>query len=92
MLPITADGWATAPRSWSPGAAQVLQGWIPWGLARRRTSRRGAPRAACGAGWGGEQGVFLAHTIQGPLRGGRGRGPERMDGRLGGIPTREAAE
>ena len=69
MLPITADGWATAPRSWSPGAAQVLQGWIPWGLARRRTSRRGAPRAACGAGWGGEQGVFLAHTIQGPLRG-----------------------
>ena len=56
MLPITADGWATAPRSWSPGAAQVLQGWIPWGLARRRTSRRGAPRAACGAGWGGEQG------------------------------------
>ena len=24
----------------SPGAAQVLQGWIPWGLARRRTSRR----------------------------------------------------
>ena len=30
----------------------------------------------CGLG-GGEQGVFLAHTIQGPLRGGRGRGPER---------------
>ncbi len=24
--------------------------------------------------------------------GGEGRGPERMDGRLGGIPTREAAE
>ena len=26
MLPITADGWATAPRSWSPGALRSCRG------------------------------------------------------------------
>ena len=45
------------------------QRWIPWGKTSRRTSRRAAQGGVwCGLG-GGEQGVFLAHTIQGPLRG-----------------------
>ena len=96
MLPITADGWATAPRSWSPGAAQVLQGWIPWGLARRRTSRRGAPRAACGAGWGanrgyssptrfrGLYGAVEVEGLSGEGAGGRGPGAGAVDEGLSG--------